>query len=106
MKENTSRENDELMGWLFDAMRKEKNRTGTGGDIYEMSLEKYKEFKSDKEKERKAKEMSELKTKLDKMEIENKKIPKLEKRITRLETELSDLRNLLKQMVSYIYHII
>lgn len=98
LKEN-SRDNTELMDSIFEAMRKQKVKSSTANGVYELSLEKYKDYKTDKEKAAKDKEINNLKIKLEKFEIQNKKIPKLEARVTKLENELTDLRNLLKEMV-------
>jgi len=98
LKEN-SRDNTQLMDSILEAMRKQKVKSSSANGVYELSLEKYKDYKSDKEKAAKDKEIKDLKQKLEKVEIQNKKIPKLESRVTKLENELTDLRNLLKEML-------
>ena len=106
LKEN-SRDNSQLMDSLLEAMRKQKVKSSSANGVYELSLEKYKDYKTEKEKAAKDKEINDLKVKLEKAENQTKKIPKLESRVTKLETELTDLRNLLKEMVgSNILHII
>ena len=92
------------MDSVLEAMRKQKVKSSSANGVYELSLEKYKDYKSGKEKAAKDKEIKDLKIKLEKVEIQNKKIPKLESRVTKLENELTDLRNLLKEMVGQIHH--
>ena len=99
LKEN-SRDNTQLMDSILEAMRKQKVKSSSTNGVYELSMEKYKDYKTEKERTAKDKEINDLKAKLGQMESQNKKIPKLESRVTKLETELTDLRNLLKEMVS------
>ena len=100
LKEN-SRDNSQLMDSLLEAMRKQKVKSSSANGVYELSLEKYKDYKTEKERTAKDKEINDLKVKLEKAENQTKKIPKLESRVTKLETELTDLRNLLKEMVGF-----